>query len=233
MNGAIRELAPEQITALVLPLRMRVWHGELGMVWHAVSGPESVRDEFDGDAIHFGYFDGNVLAGSLRLIIRDDARELPTGRYIPPHMRYVGKAAELSKGQVEPRYRGNRCFGDLMDAAYQRAVSERVSQFTGGTKGVVHVGLETLDGEAVEHERFQRIVNTLAKFDPAGKDLRWVYVHLYASYAPPDKPWYSDETIYKFGANKVPNPEPLCHHSSVVSGDDQIENGMHWLREAP
>jgi hypothetical protein len=118
-------------------------------------------------------------------------------------------------------------------------LSDAVSQFPGGGRGVVHIGIETPDGEDVEAERFTRMIDSLGKFDPAGKDLRWVYCHLFESYAPPTpgKNWYIDETIYKFGANRDANSEPLETFACVIPEDEADEVGeghsVHWLRDAP
>lgn len=63
--------------------------------------------------------------------------------------------------------------------------------------------------------------------------------HLFESYAPPTpgKNWYSDETIYKFGANRDPNPEPLETFTCVILEDEADEVGegypVRWLRDAP
>jgi hypothetical protein len=108
-----------------------------------------------------------------------------------------------------------------------------VEQLPATSPGVIHVGIETLDGELVEAERFKRILNTAAVFDPNGKDLRWVYCHLYEAYAPPDAAWYFDETIYPFGLNRQPNPEPIRLRASVVPNEEGVVKGAHWLREAP
>jgi hypothetical protein len=92
----------------------------------------------------------------------------------------------------------------------------------------------TPDGELVEAERFRRILNTAAKFDPNGKDLRWIYCHLYEAYAPPECEWYFDETIYPFGfRGENPGAAPLATTSSVVPPEAGVEPGAHWLRDAP
>jgi hypothetical protein len=112
-------------------------------------------------------------------------------------------------------------------------LSKAVEQLPATGRGVIHVGIETYDGELVEAERFQRIINTAGMFNPGGKDLRWVYCHLYEAYATPDKAWTIDETIYQFGANKTPNPEPISERASVVPNEEGAEPGTHWLRDAP
>jgi hypothetical protein len=113
-------------------------------------------------------------------------------------------------------------------------LADAVEQLPATGRGVIHVGLETLDGELVEVERFRRILNTVAKFSPNGKDLRWIYCHLYEAYAPPDREWYFDETIYPFGfRGEHPSMAPLTRTSSVVPHEEGVEPGAHWLREAP
>jgi hypothetical protein len=121
----------------------------------------------------------------------------------------------------------------------RKHLSEAVSQFPGGGQGVVHVGIETPDGEDVEAERFACMIESLGKFDPMGQDLRWVFCHMFESYAPPmpNVNWFFDETIYKFGANRDPNPTPLTTFSCVTRKEEIEENAsghsVHWLREPP
>ena len=114
-------------------------------------------------------------------------------------------------------------------------IADAVKQFPENKKCVVHAGMDTPDGADVELERFQRMVTTMGTFNPDGKDLRWVFAHLFESYAPPVKASYIDETVYKFGANRPSNPDPLFNHNAVSEPSDgeKIINGVHWLREAP
>lgn len=111
-------------------------------------------------------------------------------------------------------------------------LAEAVQQLPDKGQGVVHVGLETLDGELVEFERYRRIVNSLARFEARGKDLKWVYCHLYQSYAPPDQLWVMDETVYHFSGEDPDAAEPLTHRATVIS-DGETFDGVHWLREPP
>lgn len=113
-------------------------------------------------------------------------------------------------------------------------LADALEQLPASARGVIHVGLETPDGELVEAERFRRILNTAARFDPNGKDLRWVYCHLYEAYAPPECEWFFDETIYPFGLrSENPSAAPLTTTSSVVPHEEGVEHSAHWLREAP
>ncbi|MBS0261203.1 MAG: hypothetical protein JSS02_04545 [Planctomycetes bacterium] len=112
-------------------------------------------------------------------------------------------------------------------------LADAVKQLPADAHCVIHVGLETPDGEEVEAERYARILNTVCEFDATGKDLRWIYTHLYESYSPPDKAWYFDETIYKFSITQDVNTEPISTHSTIVPPEAGGTSGVHWLREAP
>ena len=111
-------------------------------------------------------------------------------------------------------------------------LAKATKQLPKSQKSVIHVGLETLDGVLVEAERYNRIFNTAQKFDSSGKDLRWIYCHLFQSYAPPDQDWVFDETVYYFSHKDVGNERPLTHHLVMTSSGDS-GNGVHWLRNTP
>jgi hypothetical protein len=152
----------------------------------------------------------------------------------------IGEGCVLNEYVEEIRWAAGAHWHCDAERAYEKKardirshLSKAVEQLPAGGRGVVHVGIETFDGEFVEAERFERILKTTAMFDPNGKDLRWVYCHLYEAYAPPDKAWYFDETIYQFGASNSPNPEPLTLRASVVPNEVGAAPGVHWLRDAP
>lgn len=119
----------------------------------------------------------------------------------------------------------------------RRHLAEAVRQLPSGERGVVHIGLETLDGQIVEAERYARIVNTVRQFDARGQDLRWVYCHLFQSYAPPHDCWIIDETVYYFGRSDQSDLEPISKRSAVIpedeSNDDNPDVSVHWLRPTP
>jgi hypothetical protein len=111
-------------------------------------------------------------------------------------------------------------------------LSDAVQQLPSGAPAAIHVGLETVDGPTVEEERNRRIFGTVTRFSPHGKDLKWVYCHLFQSYSPPEnKPWFIDETIYYFTDGLT--PDPLPHHGLIVPDDIPHMDGVHWHRDAP
>ncbi len=114
----------------------------------------------------------------------------------------------------------------------RKRLGEAVKQLPENKNCVVHVGLETLDGVLVEAERYKRIFNTAQNFDNYGKDLRWIYCHLFQSYAPPDQDWVFDETVHYFSHINAGNNQPLNHHLVMTSVGDSCD-GIHWLRDTP
>lgn len=112
-------------------------------------------------------------------------------------------------------------------------LSTAVKQLPENSLAAVHVGIDTLDGDLVEGERFQRIVRTSTSFNPNGKQLNSIYCHLFEAYAPIDAPWYFDETIYDFHAKYADPPLPSLLGSVSPVPNDDISKGVHWALEAP
>lgn len=115
----------------------------------------------------------------------------------------------------------------------RKHLAEALVQLPDGERCAVHIGLETLDGLPVEAERYSRICNTVFTFDALGKDLRWVYCHLFQSYAPPEQAWVFDETVYHFSNDRYVDAEPLQHRAVVAPDDGDWRPGAHWLLSPP
>lgn len=157
-----------------------------------------------------------------------------------------GNKVRIGGGRGNNRYMDTMDFaaGAFWDCDADRAIerkardirarlSEAVEQLPDDKPCVVHVGLETLDGVSVEAERYQRIFNTVRKFDARGKDLQWVFCHLYQSYAPPEKAWVMDETAYYFSHSDYADDKPLSNIATLAPSECFNEDGVHWLKDAP
>ena len=112
-------------------------------------------------------------------------------------------------------------------------LANAIRQLPDGENCAVHLALETLDGVAVEKERFRKIFQSVRNFDKEDKDLRWVYCHLFQSYAPPDALWVIDETIHYFGDNSDYGKEPLSHRHAILPTESDLLEGAHWEYEPP
>lgn len=115
----------------------------------------------------------------------------------------------------------------------RRQLARAVDQFPSDGKCAVHVGLETVDGPLVEKERLDRIVHSVFDFDDLGKDLRWVYCHLFESYAPPDQAFVIDETVIHFGSRSSGGVEPIGSRPAVLPDGTTFSEGVHWRRDPP
>ncbi|MCY4454589.1 MAG: hypothetical protein OXC01_21880 [Immundisolibacterales bacterium] len=115
----------------------------------------------------------------------------------------------------------------------RRHLARAVDQLPSTGKCAVHLGLETLDGPLVEQVRFDRTKHSIDNFHTLGKDLRWVYCHLFESYAPPDQCWVMDETVTHFGKSLTGRDEPLAFRPVIVSDDETAADGVHWDRDPP
>lgn len=130
-----------------------------------------------------------------------------------------------------------RCDAEMAQAKKARDVKGQldtaIGQLPNTGKCAVHVGLDTLDGVGVERSRFRKIINSMAEFDRQGKDLHWVYCHLYESYSPPDRPDYTDETVASFDLSRGTICDPLRFHPAVIDPGEGAAEGVHWERPAP
>ena len=115
----------------------------------------------------------------------------------------------------------------------RKQLSKAVNQLPKDVPGVVHVGLETLDGVAVEAERYQRILNTVKNFNRNGKNLKWIFCHLFQHYSPPDCSFVIDETVYYFSNLFWMQDKPLKTISVIAPDLDYSGSGVHWLRDPP
>jgi hypothetical protein len=75
-------------------------------------------------------------------------------------------------------------------------LAKAVKQLPTNMPCAIHVGLDAIDGNVVEANRYARIRENTEDFDPAGRDLKCIYVHVFAPECPPDMSWAIDETVY-------------------------------------
>lgn len=111
----------------------------------------------------------------------------------------------------------------------RRMLAEATKQLPPGVPGVVHIGLEALDGDLVERHRFSRIKEELARFDPGDRRLEWVFGHVFAPYVPPHTNWELAETGFWASAWNGRMPLPLQRSQTLVLPDEHTkEGGVHW-----
>ena len=160
----------------------------------------------------------------------------------------LGKSEHFGEGRANNKYlismefaAGAFWYCDAKQSIDKKArditehLAKAVKQLPENKKSVIHVGLETLGGVLVENKRYERIFNKVMNFDRSGKDLRWIYCHLFQSYAPPDRDWVIDETIHyrHFNHTDFETSQPLAYNGVLVTAQDTHVSGVHWLRDTP
>jgi hypothetical protein len=87
-------------------------------------------------------------------------------------------------------------------------IADANDQLKGFGPGVIHVGLEAMEGSAIEIVRRPRILNMVRDFEPRDTDLRWLYMHYFVPDAPPEGGWTLDETTDWFAMKRPPGLPP-------------------------
>ena len=108
-----------------------------------------------------------------------------------------------------------------------RRLSDAVKQLPADRHGIVHIGLEAVDGDDVEKRRFEKISNTVSNFDAEGKPLAYVLVNWFSPESPPYDSEAFDETC--FVHSTIPGGRsPL--NDNILVGDPRGHSraGVHW-----
>ena len=115
----------------------------------------------------------------------------------------------------------------------KKQIFSALQQFRPEHNGVVHVGMETFDGPAVEKARFQKITDTVGQIGLEGKNLKWAYCHFFQAYSPTHTNWTFDETVNTISSNPPYGSPPLTSKFLIVPEDVGIDNLNHWERPLP
>jgi len=114
-----------------------------------------------------------------------------------------------------------------------KQIKGAIKQFKGNTGGVIHLGLETVDGPEVEKVRTEKVFKTWEYLDVAETTLCWIYYHYFQSYSRSYREWSFDETVNAV-TNLLYPDSPIPKHFLIVPEEEvSIVDGSHWEREAP
>ncbi|MDY0969140.1 hypothetical protein [Sphingomonas sp. CFBP9021] len=174
-----------------------------------------------------------ILNGSARL------SELLTGRY----KRHQSMISSLRiKFGDNPRYIDECDYATILEwtplapASISgrardviRKVADGLGQLPLDRPGIIHVGFEAVEGDEVEALRHQRIVASMADFDPGETPLEYVYTHFLAPESPPDQSWAYDETT-DFRSIRAAGRPPLVEPFLVLEPSAAQRRGGHWQK---
>lgn len=149
-----------------------------------------------------------------------------------------GEANNLYVDGIQNAF-GVHCYCDAENSINAKArdvkkqITSAISQFDPESDGIIHIGMETFDGPAVEFARLDKITNTMSSIDPESNKLCWIFYHYFQSYTRSNEPWLFDETVST--ASPFVNPVlPISNTFLVIPEEEvSIENNSHWLRDLP
>ncbi|UYN98673.1 MAG: transposase [Devosia sp.] len=158
-----------------------------------------VIGDLDLEPLQTALEDNEILAAGTLVI------KLLTGRYRrhESHLQAIKFSVDGS-----PRYMSKcdqalilrwKCSAEASVNAKAKDVvaklSQALDQLPKDRPGIIHVGLEAVEGDASEAARIERILKSLKRFDPRGKPLEFVYVHYFIPDSPPEAAFDFEERV--------------------------------------
>lgn len=92
---------------------------------------------------------------------------------------------------------------------------------------IIHVGLESHDGAIIEDERFLKILGTTLWWDPKGKEINWIFCHIFDPHVPPDDNWDFGESVLPFSRENS-SETPLGNPDLVDLEGVRVNDGVFW-----
>jgi hypothetical protein len=184
---------------------------------------EGVVGELDLSPLQAVLQTDNVLISGTRLL------QLLTGSY-RRHESHL--QAVRFKTDASPRYMSEcdqaivlrwKCVAEASVNAKARDVVAKLAQATeqlpDDRPGIIHIGLEAVEGDDSEQARVARVLSSLERFDPEGKPLAYVYVHYFTPDSPPEGGWDFEERV-DWRRISGPGPLPLDPPMLVTPSDE-------------
>lgn len=107
----------------------------------------------------------------------------------------------------------------------RKLLSDAVKQLPKGEKGVVHFGIEAVEGDEIEQIRLIKNMMQLSSFDAGDVNLDWVYIHLLAPGSSPEENWFFEETSVSFSSKDFSIPRL---ERSNLTPFTTVNNGFAW-----
>lgn len=121
---------------------------------------------------------------------------------------------------------------DFRARDFYKQITDARDQLPENEKSIIHIGVETYNGEGIETRRFEKVLNNLSRLDLKGKPVHWVKCNFFQCYAPPDGSWTIDESNYQFKHTDATLPDPLSAPMMILP-EGESEEGLHWFKPQP
>lgn len=193
-------VAVSEVPERYLIEKVEAWlsSGLPSLLWDDEGGRGVVGD-LDLGPLQAALTQNEILAAGTLVI------KLLTGRY-RRHESHLQAIRFRSDGS--PRYMSEcdqaiilrwKCSAEASVKAKAKDVVAKLAQATdqlpADRPGIVHVGLEAVEGDASEEARIGRVLSSLERFEPRGKPLEFVYVHYFIPDSPPEGGWSFEERV--------------------------------------
>jgi len=179
----------------------------------------------------------SILATDCVLAAGTRMHELLTGQYI----RFANYIQVMRvRPAKNPRYVDDcdlaillrwECLASAAIESKARHVFSKIveanDQLPEGTPGIVHVGFEAVDGDAVEQARYEKILASARRFKPGTKQLEYIYCHYFVPESPPDQAFAFDETTQWCSIHPT-SPRPLKDVLLLAPEATIVRPGPHW-----
>ena len=123
------------------------------------------------------------------------------------------------------------CLAEESVSAKARDILNKLADATGqlpdNKPSVVHIGIEAVDGETVERARLEKVLSTMAGFDPRGKPLEYVACHHLVPESPPGELYAFEETYHWTGIRPTRAP-PITNLTLVTPPGVPLTPGFFW-----
>ncbi len=201
--------------------------------WSDGEGMGIIR-EIDWSLTHKVLAVDDVYYGSSRMIellvgyYNHEFAHTMAAKWRPAHKRPFWAEAVYQASVVSWR---NRSMTAIQKKArhFRSVVAKAAAQLPKNRPGVVHVGVESWGGGAVDAARHVFNLLEATDFDPGDSRLRWVYGTYFAPELTTrsDETWAVEETTISYRVSRHQTPEPLPHHM-LLTPEAKINEGVHW-----
>lgn len=201
------------------------WSDEIAMVsvrppnWPLIRRVMNVDDVFYGSSRMIELFAGEYSHAADHSF---------SGRWRPSE-KHIFHAETLYHGSLVSWFSDSRAAKEHKARHFRRILFSGEKQLDRDKPGVIHIGVETMDGGKVDAIRHTRNLIESYLYEPQNPRLRWVYGNYFVPELTtnPNETWAMNETMvpYKIGRHKTAWPLP---DHLLITPEEESHSGYHW-----
>lgn len=110
----------------------------------------------------------------------------------------------------------------------KKHLAEAIEQIPNGKYGIIHFGIEAVEGDAIEKIRVVKNSGIIKSFDFRDKKIQWIHFHILAPSTTPQEDWIFEETVESYRARLV--GIDMGERTHIIPFDT-VRNGYKWERK--